>query len=369
MRLSFLVILAALAALAGCAAAPAPAPAPPAAGALVIAHRGHSAERPEHTLEAYRVAIALGADMVEPDLVMTRDGMLVARHENEIGGTTDVGERPEFASRRTTRTIDGAPVTGWFTEDFTLAELKTLRARERIPQLRPTDHDGRYEVPTWEEIVALVAEAAEREGRTIGLVPEIKHGSYFASIGLPMEDALLDAIQAHPYTRRAPVWIQSFEVANLRALRARLGPARGNVRLLQLLGAPDGRPWDAASAGRDLTYGAMATPAGLREVAGYADGIGPPSRLVIPLDADGALGAPTALVRDAHAAGLLVMPYTFRPENAFLPPALAAGGPPQARNPEGSVAEIRAHLDAGIDGFFSDDVALGRQAVDGRFEE
>jgi glycerophosphoryl diester phosphodiesterase len=333
--------------------------------AQVIAHRGASALLPEHTLAAYARAIADGADFIEPDLVMTRDGVLVARHENEIAGTTDVAMHPEFAARRTVKHIDGIEVEGWFAEDFTLAELRTLRARERLPGLRGTGHDGLYPVATLDEIVALAARESVARGRTVGLIPEIKHGTYFRSIGLPIEDALLDALAAHAYTRTAPVEIQSFEVGNLRYLdgeRRRRGLA--NVRLLQLLGEPHGQPYDVAAAGGTLDYAAMATPRGLHEIASYADAIGPSSRMLVPLTPDGRLGAPSTLVRDAHAMGLEVHVYTFRPENAFLPPAWRVGGDAQ-RNEAGSLAEIRACLAAGMDAFFTDDPAVGRKAVDG----
>ncbi|MBS7458028.1 glycerophosphodiester phosphodiesterase [Coralloluteibacterium stylophorae] len=330
---------------------------------LVVAHRGASAQRPEHTLAAYALAIEQGADVIEPDLVMTADGVLVARHENEIGDTTDVAAHPAFAARRTTRTIDGSEVSGWFTEDFSLAELRTLRARERLPGLRGSAHDGTESIPTFAEIVELVAREAAARGRTIGLIPEIKHGHYFAARGLAMEAPLLEALAAHAYTRQAPVWIQSFEVANLKALRRALGDARGNVRLLQLVGDPATQPADVAAAGGALTYARMLTPDGLREVAGYADALGPPTRVLMPLAADGGFAAPTGVVRDAHAAGLTVMPWTFRPENAFLPPALRRGGEGE-RNPAGAIAEMRAYLALGINGLFSDDTALARRAVD-----
>lgn len=326
----------------------------------VIAHRGASARRPEHTLAGYARAIADGADFIEPDLVMTRDGVLVARHENEISGTTDVAAHAEFAARRTTKQIDGTAVTGWFTEDFTLAELGTLRARERLPALRGTAHDGLYAVPTWAEIVALAQAAGAARGRPVGLIPEIKHGTYFRGIGLPMEDALLDALPAG-----GTVEIQSFETANLQYLDAeRRRRGLGHVRLLQLIDAPDARPYDIVAAGGTLDYAAMTAPQGLRDIVGYADAIGPATRAVLPLTADGRLGAPTHLVRDAHAAGLEVHVWTFRPENAFLPPALRDGAETR-RNEAGSIAEIRAHLAVGIDAFFTDDPALGRRAVDG----
>lgn len=331
--------------------------------AAVYGHRGASALLPEHTLAAYAQAIADGADYIEPDLVMTKDGVLVSRHENEISGTTDVATHPEFASRRTTKTIDGERIEGWFTEDFTLAELKTLYARERLPQLRSTAFDGQFRIATLDEIVTFLVQQAGRAGRGIGLVPEIKHGTYFKGIGLPMEDLLVKTLQANPYTRVAPVTIQSFEVGNLRYLRAKLG-RDSNIRLLQLLGDPKQQPGDVLAAKGSQRYVDMITPAGLDQIAGYADGIGPSLRMVIPLDAAGRLGTPTTLVRDAHAAGLLVVPYTFRPENPFLS-AEFRKGEATARNPEGSVAEMRAYLATGIDAFFTDDPALGRKAVDG----
>ncbi len=329
----------------------------------VIAHRGASARLPEHTLAAYARAIDEGADLIEPDLVMTGDGVLVARHESRIDQTTDVAARPEFAHRRRRRRIEDETVEGWFSDDFSLAELRTLRARERLPQLRGTAHDGRFAVPSLAEIITLVSAAARTRGRPIGLIPELKHSTHFRALGLPMEDALLAALAAHPYTAAAPVTIQSFEIANLRYLRQRLGSARGNVRLLQLLDDPAAQPYDQRVAGGALRYADLATPQGLRAVAGYADAIGPPIRTIMPLDAHGRLGSPTALVADAHAAGLDVLAYTFRPENRFLA-AEFRHGEPHERHEAGSIAEIRAYLAQGIDGFFTDDSALGRRAVD-----
>ncbi|KWR87320.1 glycerophosphodiester phosphodiesterase [Cupriavidus sp. IDO] len=369
--------------IAGCAAVPKPhaptrapsaspsaptltpeAAAPP--KALVIAHRGASALRPEHTLAAYAKAIEDGADVVEPDLVATRDGVLVARHENDISGTSNVAELPQFAERKRTKVIDGERLTGWFTEDFTLAELKTLRARERIPRLRPANArlNDQFEIPTFDEIVRLVQQASMRTGRTIGIYPELKHPTYFRAIGLPLEERLLAALRAQPYLHQAPVFVQSFESGSLRTMRRALGHGMPNVKLVQLIGNPRKGPADWRLAGDTRTFADMLTTTGLREVAAYADGIGPEKDSVVPREADGGLGAPTALVRNAHAAGLLVHPYTFRPENSFLPKALQAGGDEATRSPSGMVREVQAFLAAGIDGFFTDDPALGRRAVD-----
>jgi glycerophosphoryl diester phosphodiesterase len=340
--------------------------APIAKKVLVIGHRGASALRPEHTLASYGKAIADGADFIEPDLVMTKDGVPVARHENEISGTTDVAQHAEFAARKTTKTIDGEKVTGWFTEDFTLAELKTLRARERLPQFRSTKYDGQFQIPTLDEIIDFVATESATQGRVIGIIPEIKHGTYFQKAGLPMEDHVLDILAAHAYTRTAPVEIQSFEIANLRYLRGKLGKDHPNIRLLQLLGDANEAPYDMVAAGKKLSFAQMMTPAGLRDIATYADAIGPSIRSIIPLAADGTLGRPTALVHDAHAAKLELHPYTFRPENFFQAKNFWKGNDPKTFNEEGSIAEIRAYLDAGVDAFFTDDPAIGRKAVDGR---
>jgi glycerophosphoryl diester phosphodiesterase len=317
-------------------------------GPILIAHRGASGERPEHTLASYALAIEQGADFIEPDLVLTSDGVLVARHENEISETTDVATRPDFAARKATKIIDGRSVTGWFTEDFALAELKMLRARERLPQLRRanTRYDGQFDVPTFDEILALVARHAETRGRRIGLYPETKHPSYFASIGLPHEAPLLAALERHGYTEPGdPVFIQSFEVGNLRSLRAKT-----RLRLIQLIDA-EGGPADVPGA----SYAEMIAPSGLRAIAGYADGIGPNKSLVIPRNLAGQLGRPTALVRHAHAAGLKVHPWTFRRENYFLPLARKSGLDPSA--PGDLAGEIRAFLATGIDGYFSDNPA------------
>ena len=331
---------------------------------LVFGHRGASALRPEHTLASYQKAIEDGADFVEPDLVVTKDGVLIARHENNIVETTDVAAHPEFASRKAEKIIDGQRQVGWFVEDFTLAELKTLRARERLPQIRPDNarYDGMFEVPTWAEIVIFVAGRSATLGRPVGLVPELKHSTYFRGIGLPLEDCFLDTLRRDPYLRRAPIEVQSFEVNNLRYLRAKLGRPR-NLRLFQLTEAPGAVPADIRAAGGATTYGAMTTAAGLAEIARYADVIGPPTRAIIPLGPDGKLDRPTSLVADAHRAGLVVRPWTFRPENSFLAADFRDGSGPAGRNPAGSQAEILAYLATGIDGFFTDDPAIGRAAV------
>jgi glycerophosphoryl diester phosphodiesterase len=321
---------------------------------LVIAHRGASGHLPEHTLEAYRLAVALGADFIEPDVVATRDGVLVCRHENEIGGTTDVADHPGLADRRTTKVIDGVAVTGWFTEDLTLAELRTLRARERIPALRPAsaEHDGRYTVPTLDEVIALVRSESAARGRAVGIYPETKHPTHFASLGLPLEPPLLGALGAAGWTGRdAPVFIQSFETGNLRALRQRTG-----VRLVQLL-EDGGAPYDLAAAGDLRGYAELATPGGLAEIATYADAIGPAKALIVPRDGEGRSLAPTTLVSDAHAAGLVVHPWTFRSENAFLPAELRTGDPEDpghARAHGDAAAEYRLFRALGVDGVFSD---------------
>ncbi|MBM7491057.1 glycerophosphoryl diester phosphodiesterase [Micromonospora luteifusca] len=326
---------------------------------IVIGHRGASGYRPEHTLEAYRLAIRMGADYIEPDLVSTSDGVLVARHENEISGTTDVAARPEFATRKATKTIDGVAVTGWFTEDFTLAELKTLRAKERLPQARVpnTAFDGRFEVPTLQEVIDLARAEGRARGRTIGIYPETKHPSYFASIGLPLEEPLLRVLRHNKLDRKnSPVFIQSFETANLRRL-SRLT----DVKLIQLLDAT-GRPYDFTVAGDTRSYQDLASPAGLKWIAGYADGIGANKNLIVPRDAAGALLAPTNVVRDAHRERLLVHSWTFRAENQFLPMNFRIGTDPNARGD--ITAEYELFLGLGLDGVFTDqpDTAVAARA-------
>ncbi|WP_033436466.1 glycerophosphodiester phosphodiesterase [Saccharothrix sp. NRRL B-16314] len=329
-------------------------------GPLVIGHRGASGYRPEHTLAAYELAARMGADYVEPDLVVTKDGELVARHENEIGGTTDVAAHPEFAARKATKVIDGAPITGWFTEDFTLAELKTLRAKERIPQTRPrnTLYDGRFEVPTLEEVVDLSRRLSRELGRDIGVYPETKHPTYFQEIGLPLEQRLVDVLTRKGLNRpNAKVFVQSFEVANLKQLKSKL-----RVPLVQLVNS-SGAPYDFVKAGDKRTYRDLVTVEGLREIRSYASGVGAAKDLVIPRDAAGYLQQPTTLVRDAHAQGLVVHAWTFRNENTFLPADFRTSTDPAAYgNAFGEYAKFYA---AGLDGVFADNPDTAVEARNG----
>ena len=363
----------------GAALASAPEPAKP----LLIAHRGASGYLPEHTLAAYWLAIEQGADCVEPDLVSTKDGVLVARHENAIAivnndgsireATTDIAERPEFANRKATKLIDGVSLTGWFTEDLTLAELKTLRARERLPQLRVanTRFDGMFEVPTFEEVLKLVEQANQRRRdeafarggwraalkvKPICVYPETKHPTYFDGIGLSMEEPLVRTLHKHGYRHKtSPVFIQSFEVGNLQDLAKMT-----RVPLVQLLSA-SGKPHDFVVKGDARGYTDLAKPEGLKEIARYASGIGANTNLMIPL-VGGRLGSPTSLVDDAHAAGLIVHGWTFRAENAFLPNEFDGSANPADL---GDMAgQVKAFLNLGMDGFFTDHPFLGKQARD-----
>lgn len=297
---------------------------------IVIAHRGASGERPEHTIESYRLAIEQGADYIEPDLVMTRDGALIARHENEIGGTTDVAMHPEFTSRRRTQVIDGESMTGWFTEDFTLAEVKSLRARERLGELRPKNRefDGQFTVPTFDEIMQLAGAAnlRRRADNRIGVYPETKHPAHFAALGLPLEAALLQTLERHGYgAAGSPVFIQSFDPRNLRELRAVT-----RLPLVQLL---------------EHELGDM------RLIAEYADAIGIAKSL-----------ATLEAVQGAHALKLKVHVWTFRAENEFLPDDLRAG---TAAAAHGDLPkEIERYLRRGMDGFFTDFPAIGVRVRD-----
>lgn len=330
---------------------------------LIIGHRGASGLRPEHTLASYELAIELGADYIEPDLVSTKDGILIARHENDITGTTDVADHPEFADRETTKTIDGVEITGWFSEDFTLAEIKTLRANERIPDIRPgsAEFDGQFEIPTFEEVIELAQQKSAETGRTIGIYPETKHPTYFDSIDLSLEEPLVATLEDYGYAdAEDPVFIQSFEVANLKDLNERT-----DVPLIQLFNASEVQPYDFVVSGDSRTYGDLSTPTELAEIATYADGIGPWKRLIIPAepvdsngdgvfddlngdgdisDGDNILQAPTSLIDDAHAAGLLVHAYTFRNEDYYLSPDYNG-------NPE---LEYEQFFSLGLDGLFTD---------------
>ena len=325
---------------------------------VVVGHRGASGYRPEHTLAAYELAARMGADFIEPDLVTTKDRVLVARHEPEIGGTTDVAAHPEFAARKKTKILDGAPLTGWFTEDFTLRELKTLRAKERIPALRQqnTVFDGKYQVPTLQEVIDLTKRLSRELDRPIGIYPETKHPTYFQQQGLALEPALVTTLNRNGLNRpNAKVFVQSFEVANLKALDKQL-----RVPLVQLTSAT-GAPYDFIVSGDKRTYADVVSAKGLQEVSTYADGVGPAKDQVIPLDSTGKLGTPTPLVRDAHRAGLVVHPYTFRVENNFLPPNLRSS---TVLADSGNLfAEIATFRKAGIDGLFSDnaDIALAAE--------
>lgn len=321
---------------------------------LVIGHRGASGYRPEHTLAAYELAIEMGADFVEPDIVATRDGVLIARHENDVSGTTDVADHPEFANRRITKSIDGVAVRGWFTEDFTLAELKTLRARERIPQLRPqnTVYDNLCSIPTLQEVIDLVKRKEVQQRRRIGIYPETKHPSYFDSIGKSLEEPLVEILRRNGYESfDAPVFIQSFEVSNLKDLR-RLT----QLPLIQLIN-DTGKPFDFVLSNDSRTYADLITPAGLAEIATYAIGIGANKNLIVPRDAANRLLPPTTLISDAHARNLVVHGWTFRRENFFLPQELRLGDatdPAYLRLYGDAPAEFRLFYSLGIDGVFTD---------------
>lgn len=316
--------------------------------ARIYAHRGASALLPEHTLAAYAQAIADGAHYIELDLVPSKDGVLVVRHENELSGTTDVAEHRQFRDRRTTKQIDGQPVEGWFSEDFSWAELQQLRARERLPELRGTAFDGQFRIARLEEVIALVVSQVARSGRGIGLAPELKHPAYFRGLGLPLEERVLEVLGADSYTRVAPLVIQSFEADSLRRLRPQV-PKGGNIALLQLVG-------------RDQA--GLLDDAGLAAMATYADVLGPDREHVIARQADGRLATPGDLVQRAHRVGLQVVPWTFRPEQPYLPAGLPRSGE-GLRQEAAAVAEMQAYLATGIDGLMTDDPALGVRALQG----
>lgn len=350
---------------------------------LVIGHRGASGYRPDHTLESYKLAIEMGADFIEPDLVATKDGVLVARHEPNITGTTDVATRPEFASRKTTKNVDGVNEEGWFVSDFTLAELKTLRAVQPLSD-RDQSYNGKFQIPTFEEVLDLAKAEGTKAGRTVGVYPETKHPTFHASLGLPLEDRLLAVLAKYGYTTKAsPVIVQSFEVSNLKYLRSKT-----QVRLVQLvdandvnadgsmdLTAPYDKPYDFAVAGDSRTFASLLTPAGLKEIKTYADGIGPWKPYLIPskqvdanndgkpddLNGDGKIDErdrvmmpATSVVKDAHAAGLFVHAYTFRNEAKRL--ASDFKGDPKA--------EYKLFFNLGVDGVFSDFTDTAKAARD-----
>ena len=350
---------------------------------LVIGHRGASGYRPDHTLESYKLAIDMGADFIEPDLVATKDGVLVARHEPNITGTTDVATRPEFASRKTTKNVDGVNEEGWFVSDFTLAELKTLRAVQPLSD-RDQSFNGKFQIPTFEEVLDLAKAEGAKAGRTVGVYPETKHPTYHAKLGLPLEDRLLAVLAKYGYTTKAsPVIVQSFEVSNLKYLRSKT-----QVRLVQLvdandvnadgsmdLTAPYDKPYDFAVAGDSRTFASLLTPAGLKEIKTYADGIGPWKPYLIPskqvdankdgkpddLNGDGKIDErdrvmmpATSVVKDAHAAGLFVHAYTFRNEAKRL--ASDFKGDPKA--------EYKLFFNLGVDGVFSDFTDTAKAARD-----
>lgn len=350
---------------------------------LVIGHRGASGYRPDHTLESYKLAIDMGADFIEPDLVATKDGVLVARHEPNITGTTDVATRPEFASRKTTKNVDGVNEEGWFVSDFTLAELKTLRAVQPLSD-RDQSYNGKFQIPTFEEVLDLAKAEGTKAGRTVGVYPETKHPTYHAKLGLPLEDRLLAVLAKYGYTTKAsPVIVQSFEVSNLKYLRTKT-----QIRLVQLvdandvnadgsmdLTAPYDKPYDFAVAGDSRTFASLLTPAGLKEIKTYADGIGPWKPYLIPskqvdanndgkpddLNGDGKIDErdrvmmpATSVVKDAHAAGLFVHAYTFRNEAKRL--ASDFKGDPKA--------EYKLFFNLGVDGVFSDFTDTAKAARD-----
>jgi glycerophosphoryl diester phosphodiesterase len=323
----------------------------------VIGHRGASGYRPEHTRSAYELAMTLGVDAIEPDIVATRDGVLVLRHENEISGTTDVAFRPEFAGRRTTKSIDGAELTGWFTEDFTWDELSTLRCRERLPKLRPSSatFDDEQPVLRLRDVLDLVRAGSLARGREIGVVLEIKHATYFASLGWDVAALVAAELADAGWARgELPLTIESFESTVLGRLQER----EVSATYIYLLEAA-GRPFDLSTAqGRSaLTYRQTAAPAGLDGLVGFVDGISVDKRMILAPDKLGRLTGPTPVIRDAHDRGLRVFTWTCRPENAFLIGQYRTGRSPGSFGDwEAEWAVIR---DAGVDGVFVDHADLG----------
>ncbi|QIQ05698.1 glycerophosphodiester phosphodiesterase [Streptomyces liangshanensis] len=321
----------------------------------IVGHRGSSGYRPEHTLGSYQLALDLGAHVIEQDLVPTKDGHLVCRHENDITATTNVSDHPEFASRRTTKVVDGTSITGWFTEDFTLAELKTLRAKERIPGVRQrnTLYDGRWEVPTFEEVLRWADAEGRRRGRPVWLYVETKHPTYFRGIGLALEERLAKVLRRYGRDRKdSPLLLQSFEPSSMQRMAKLVG-----TRRVVLLDAAATRPWDFKVANDPRTVADLVTPAGLKWIASFAQGIGPTLDLIIPRDAAGKLGTPTTLVRDAHAKHLILHPYTMRNENSFLPADFRRGTDPNAYGD--AFGAFQVWFEQGIDGIFTDNPDTG----------
>jgi glycerophosphoryl diester phosphodiesterase len=325
----------------------------------VIAHRGASGYRPEHTLGSYQLALDMGAHVIEQDLVPTKDGHLVCRHENDITGTTDVAAHPEFASRKTTKSVDGVSLTGWFTEDFTLAELKTLRAKERIPGTRQenTLYDGRWTIPTFEEVLRWAEKEGRRRGRPVWLHVETKHPTYFRGLGLGLEEPLAKLLRRYGRDRRdSPVFLQSFEPSSMQRMARLVSSPR-----VVLLWTADDWPWDFREAGDPRTVADLVRPEGLKWIAGFAQGIGPVLDLIIPKDASGKLGTPTTLVRDAHAKGLILHPYTMRNENSFLAADFRRGTDPTAYGD--AFSAFKTYFETGIDGIFTDNPDTGLLAA------
>lgn len=322
----------------------------------VVAHRGASGYRPEHTLGSYQLALDMGAHVIEQDIVPTKDGHLVCRHENDITATTDVAAHPEFASRKTTKSVDGTSLTGWFTEDFTLAELKTLRAKERIPgtRQRNTLYDGRWDVPTLEEVFRWADRQGHERGRRIWLHIETKHPTYFRKLGLGLEEPLAKLLRKYGrHKKNSPNFLQSFEPSSIQRLNKLVDPP-----LVVLLSGASSRPWDFVEAGDPRTVADLIKPEGLQWMASFAQGIGPTLDLIIPKKPDGSLGTPTTLVKDAHKAGLILHPYTMRNENTFLPANFKKGTDPNAYGD--AFGAFKTYFETGIDGIFSDncDTAL-----------
>lgn len=340
---------------------------------IIVGHRGASALRPEHTLAAYQKAIDDGADFIEPDLVSTQDGVLVARHENEIGGTSNVSALAQFADRQKTKVIDGTPHTGWFTEDFTLAELNQVKARERIPKQRPenTQYNDQFAIPTLEQIIELADAHYKKTGKIIGLYIETKHPTYFQKQNLAMEDTLLKTLAKYKYTRDiAPIYLQSFEVSNLKYLKDQLTLHKTlkHAKIIQLYDDKETQPADFVEQNNKTKYADMATAQGLKMVAEYADGVGPWKPYIF----NETFTAPSDFVKNAHAVGLKVHPYTFRPENHFLAKDFKCSQKEidaAQRCESGAAKEFEMYFKAGVDGVFTDDPGLGRKSLNAYLKE